>query len=461
MSYLTVKLLWGEDMKIEKIKPIPKYILKLIRKAEMQRQPQYTGYIRFYSYFAKNDGELIQITVACKNKLESPRWRCKQVVVHGIHSDKCFLKDIVLHYMGNYSVGWFDEGLQKERKWYESPDWGWQEDKYFNIYCPVLNKEYLSKFPEYKYSAVMLYPYNDIFKYLRLYEKYPQAEMLVKFGLEVYATSVQLLKKVGKDKKFRKWLIQKRNELRLGTYYVGTILIAYKTGKAFDRVQKLEAEKKSFYHQEGYKNIKRIFKTDKEVTSFLEYIQEQNTNLHSYSDYLYACEYLGLDMSIPKNRMPHNFKHWHDIRIDEYNTAKALKDEEERKELYAKFASVAEKYLSLQKETDNAFVVVIARSPQELIKEGEELCHCVGRMNYDQRFIREESLIFFVRNIAEPNKPFVTVEYSLKQHKVLQCYGEHDHRPNDNVLNFVNKKWLPYANRQLKKIQLCTTTNVA
>lgn len=450
---MTDKLLWGEDMKIEKIKPIPKYILKLIRKAETSNYLRHTGYTRFYSYFTKNDGELVQITVACKNKLDSPRWRCKQVVVHGIHSDVCFLKDIVLHFMGNYSVGWFDEGLQKKRKWYESQDWGWQEDKYFNIYCPILNKEYLTKLPEYKYSAIMQYPYNDVFKYLRIYEKYPQAEMLVKFGLANYATSVQLLKKVGKDKKFRKWLIQKRNELKYANYYVGTILIAYKTGKPLYYVQELETKKKSFYRQDGYKDIKQLFKTDKEVTALMEYLQNQNANLSSYSDYLHACEFLGLDMTLKKNRMPHNFQRWHDVRIDEYHTAKAMKDEEERKELYAKFACVAEKYLPLQKDNDSAFVVIIARSPQDLIKEGEELCHCVGRMNYDQRFIREESLIFFVRDKQTPDKPFVTVEYSLQQHKVLQCYGEHDSKPQDDILNFVNKKWLPYANKQLKIIQ--------
>ena len=74
-------------------------------------------------------------------------------------------------------------------------------------------------------------------------------------------------------------------------------------------------------------------------------------------------------------------------------------------------------------------------------------------MNYDQKFAREESLIFFIRNVNEPDTPFVTVEYSISKHKVLQCYGEHDQKPSDNVLEYVNKKWLPFANRQLKKIQ--------
>jgi hypothetical protein len=73
-------------------------------------------------------------------------------------------------------------------------------------------------------------------------------------------------------------------------------------------------------------------------------------------------------------------------------------------------------------------------------------------MNYDQKFIREESLIFFVRNADMPDVPFVTVEYSLTIRKILQCYGDNDSKPKDEVLEFVNKKWLPYANRKLKKI---------
>lgn len=157
-------------------------------------------------------------------------------------------------------------------------------------------------------------------------------------------------------------------------------------------------------------------------------------------------------MTIPKNKFPKDFKRWHDIRIDEYHTAKAFKDAEEHREMCAQFASIAEKYLPLQKDNEDKFIVVIARSPQDLIHEGDTLHHCVGRINYDQRFIREESLIFFIRNKETPDTPFVTLEYSLQNHKVLQCYGEHDTRPNEQVLNFVNNKWLPYANRQIKKI---------
>ena len=120
--------------------------------------------------------------------------------------------------------------------------------------------------------------------------------------------------------------------------------------------------------------------------------------------------------------------------------------------LFFYYSVIAEKYLPLEHDKRSAFVCIIARSPADLIREGEALHHCVGRMNYDQRFVREESLIFFSRAKEEPDTPLVTLEYSLRNHKVLQCYGEHDHKPSEDVLHYVNKVWLPYANRTIKHI---------
>ena len=104
----------------------------------------------------------------------------------------------------------------------------------------------------------------------------------------------------------------------------------------------------------------------------------------------------------------------------------------------------------MQRNLNDAYCVIIAQSPADLINEGNILHHCVGKMGYDQKFIREESLIFFVRNKSNPQIPFVTVEYSLKTNKILQCYAEHNTKPQQEVQEFINKKWLPYANRKLK-----------
>ena len=159
-----------------------------------------------------------------------------------------------------------------------------------------------------------------------------------------------------------------------------------------------------------------------------------------------------MDMTEEKNRYPHDFKRWHDIRADEYNSLKAKIDAEKRKALYEKFAAVASKYLGLEYNKKSVYVAIIAQKPSDLIHEGETLHHCVGRMGYDQKFAREETLIFFIRTKEQPDTPLVTVEYSPTQKKVLQCYGDHDSKPTEEILDFVHKKWLPYANRQIKQI---------
>jgi hypothetical protein len=351
------------------------------------------------------------------------------------------------NWLGGYMVGWHEQGLSKYKKWYETAEWCTADDKYFDPYAPVVNSELALKiFP---YSVADKYTKVNIFEYLRLYEKYPQAEYLMRLGLYQYATSTQILRKIGTDKNFRKWVINNKTELNR-TYYVSTVLSAYKTNKSLQQTQMLERAKKRLNSDKANKPIRELFKDDLE--KFFLYIEKQKTSVQSYLDYLKACNYLQLDMNEDKNRFPHDFKRWHDIRIDEYHSLKAAEDEKQRKEFYQKFAYVSEKYLPLQRNMNDSFIAIIARTPQDLVREGDYLHHCVGRMGYDQKFAREETLIFFIRNIDSPDTPFVTLEYSLSTHKVLQCYGDNDSKPNENVMTFVNKKWLPYANRKLKKL---------
>ena len=185
-------------MKIEKIKPIPKHIIARIKRADKQNNIAVPGHTRFYSYLTKNDGELVKVTVAVKEKRN--KWYCKQVAVHGVHSDKCFVKDMNFTYIAGYTVGWHSEGLTNYPCWYEYGEWGWTTDDMFDPYAPIVNREYiLEKFPEYKYSAIDRYVGVDVFKYLRLFEQYPQIEYLTKLGLHNLAMSKQILKKCGQD----------------------------------------------------------------------------------------------------------------------------------------------------------------------------------------------------------------------------------------------------------------------
>lgn len=272
----------------------------------------------------------------------------------------------------------------------------------------------------------------------------------MKAGLDGYAFSKQILQEIGKNKRFAKWLMKNRAELSRNDYNVDVIKASFRTGRPLAELQNIRKNQQALKKAVGISELRTFFKNDLE--KFVTYLATQKTSVYSYNDYFRACNYLGLNMTENKNRYPHDFKRWHDIRIDEYNTAKAMKDAEERKALYEKFAAVASKYLGLEYDKKSVYMAIIAQNPSDLIREGELLHHCVGRMGYDQKFAREESLIFFIRTKEQPDVPFVTIEYSPKQKRVLQCYGDNDTKPDDGVIEFVNKKWLPYANRKIKQL---------
>ncbi len=435
-------------IRIENIREIPKYMLDRIKKLDKTEYPKPDGHNRFYTYYTKFKNELCSVTVAVRHQYK--KWYCKQVVVHGIHNDKVLLRDITMA-MGFIKIGWYREGLTKTEKW-QDYDWGYNQDKYFQMDCAtIVNPEYILTLPQYKYSAVDKYEYKNKFHYLRFYEKYPQCEYLVKAGLSKFATSVQILKKCLKDKQFCKWLYKNKDEISSNKCYIPALISAYKRNKPIKEVQRMLDFKKHFSTQGSFTRIKEMF--GDEVDKLLKYLAKQDTDGYCYNDYLNACLYLNLDMNEEKNRYPHDFKRWHDIRIDQYHTTKAEKDKQERKKLYNKFEKVAKKYAPLERLfVKDDYICIIALSPSQLIYEGEQLNHCVGRMNYDQKFAREESLIFFIRNRLAPNTPLVTLEYSIKNKKILQCYGYGDTKPAEDILHFANKVWLPYANRKLKKI---------
>lgn len=362
------------------IKPIPKNILKQIKKLDESLTSSPSSFRRFYSYLDKFKGKLVRVFVAVKNRYKN--WYCKQVIIQTVHRQDCLIKDIMFGNLCGHVVDWYDLGLQKEPKWYAG-DWGLQNKKYFTPYAPIVNKEYVYKFKEYKYSLASEYTYNDFFKYLKIYEEYPQVEYLMKLGLSEFATSKTLIKKMIKDKKFVKWIIQNADTIRHKEIYISTLLNAYKHKTSILETQQIESIAKTFCHHEHYQWVKRTFNGN--MQEFYKYIIEQKTNTFSYCDYLKACNYLHIDMSLPKNRIPHEFEKWHQIRIDEYHTAKAKDDEEMNKKRAIKFKEIANKYLPLEQNNGSGFAIIIAKSPAELEYEGNNLHHCVGKMGYDQK----------------------------------------------------------------------------
>ena len=444
------------------IKPIPKTIVATIKREDKKHYKTPCGNTRCYSYLATWKKELVKITVAVKHYKE--QWYCKQVAVHGLRSTNALVKDVEFFTVAGYVFGWHDIKACSRKKYWEDGKWYSCNGKYFDMFAPCVNLDYLERFPEYQYSEYKNAHFTEILGYLRLYEEFPEAEYLIKSGLKYYATSKTILRQIRKDKSFHKWLVVHRDsDMENGRYYCNSILYAYKYNLPLKQAHTLEYRKRHLiadYH--GKDIIKYAFKkgVQGEYERYFVYKDKHGISDYLYLDYIRACNFLNLDCHDDNIRYPKDFQRWHDIRIGEQRVIKAeeerLQKEEARKAKEAvvkNFLIAAEKYLPLAGFTeDEHYAIFIAQSPAELVKEGNALSHCVGYNGYDKKMASQETLIFFVRKIEELDKPFVTIEYSLKNKQVLQCYAYKNTKPDEKVLEFVNNKWLPHANQQLEKI---------
>ena len=225
------------------IKPIPKTIVAAIKREDKKHHKTPCGNSRCYSYLATQHKELVKVTVAVKHYKD--KWYCKQVAVHGLRSENALVKDIEYFTIAGYVIGWHDIKACSRKKYWEDGIWYSCNGKYFDLYAPCVNLDYLEQFPEYQYSEYKNAHYKEILSYLRLYEQFPEAEYLVKSGLKYYATSKTILKKMRKDKSFHKWLVaHKDNNMIAGKYYCNAILHAYANNVPIKQADMLEYRKR-------------------------------------------------------------------------------------------------------------------------------------------------------------------------------------------------------------------------
>lgn len=433
-------------MRWEDIRPIPEEIAERIREADRNaRIGRQKSITIIYAYYTEMGGDLCQIRVAAKHYRD--QLLMKQVAVHRLHGDECLTRDMVFTYVAGYTVDWSAEAGRKPRRDY-CHDW-WQAKDFFETDAIDVNLDYVMGLDAYRYSAVDLAGVRKTRCYLREYEQHPIIELLAKCGIGYLYDSKKIVEKLEKDKGFRSFIFKNSSHIRSATY-ISAILSAYRDHITIDEAQRKETFKTSIRRM---RNTSRMLRETGEYDRLAQYLSDQKKPcaVDQYEDYLTACLALGVDMADTKNRYPRDFRHWHDIRTAEYASLRAERDAKANKEFTKAFADVAGKYLALEL-AENEYLCVIAKAPADLVREGSYLHHCVGRMGYDQNFAREKSLIFFVRRTDEPTIPYVTIEYSPTERRVLQCYGAYNRSLDADTLAFVQKKWLPYANRQLKSI---------
>lgn len=295
--------------------------------------------------------------------------------------------------------------------------------------------------------------------YIRLYRKHPKVcEMLMKYKLYRFINE-KAIEMLESNLAFLRWVARNAREISSSHMAPRTAFNAYKknpSGDPSDYAHSL-ACRCAVGREIAFSNKEVYHKALKYATQerILRYQEEQNISSQSYGDYLIACDWLRLDFSDTKVLFPHNFREMHDNYTTQYfewvSNQEKNKAKKEAATLNLRMASMAKKFAFLGDFSLDGICVVVAKSKMELIDEGAALHHCVGKMGYDKRQARGESIICFIRKTDEPFTPYVTAEVKVtaQQLRIVQCYGDRDKQVPE--LAGFTAAWMKAVNKEYRK----------
>ena len=317
-------------------------------------------------------------------------------------------------------------GKEDFNVWYNGAGW-----KPCNVDSIILNLDVLAE-TRYKWCA---FKGNgaDLMAHLVKYRENPvSTELFAKLGLK---PTSRLMERASKDGQFRRFVFENADEIFL--YGTNAAFYAYEHNVSLQEGQRVTCFERATKVSVG-KSIPEIKGTLIDRIKLQDYIDDNDINCGSYNDYLKAIKYLRLDLRDTKNVFPKDFARMHDLRIDEYASVQAKADKRARRQLDKDFHKAAAEARPIAEYANGEYVVVIPQQICELIREGDLLHHCVGRMGYDKKMANGTSLIAFVRKATDIGRPLVTVEFDLKALAVKQAYGDHDSKPKEDVQTFVS-----------------------
>ena len=152
-----------------------------------------------------------------------------------------------------------------------------------------------------------------------------------------------------------------------------------------------------------------------------------------YRDYLNMSADLGLDLSHKSVRYPADCVEAHNRVQKQIELCRAEIDD-------ARFKKNTEAIYEAIGNADfqsAGFCIVLPQSRADFIAEGHALNHCVGSQSmYYENHMKGKRMIFFVRKVAEPDKPFFTMEADVQNRSILQLYGFGDSSAPKEVRRF-------------------------
>ncbi len=131
-----------------------------------------------------------------------------------------------------------------------------------------------------------------------------------------------------------------------------------------------------------------------------------------YRDYLDMCRKMGYDMKNSFVLFPKDLQKSHDKTARRY---KQRKDALVKRDFIAIYQQLSGQ-LDFEKD---GMKIVYPATPDDVVKEGHALHHCVG--SYTERVAGKECIILFLRKCSEEEKSFYTVE--VRNRKAVQVRG--------------------------------------
>lgn len=170
----------------------------------------------------------------------------------------------------------------------------------------------------------------------------------------------------------------------------------------------------------------------KRLIEYLAYeldVRQGMTNLRNsmniYADYIKFSKALGTKFE----RYPKSLMLRHDIAYKYYDIISKSENITEN------FKKSSEKIKYLEGKIDDDYAIVIPESPEDLIKEGEELSHCVK--SYIQTVSTGDVQIGFLRKADDLETPLYTLEF--RKNALVQFAGYCNCRPDDKAKAAIDK----------------------
>ena len=314
--------------------------------------------------------------------------------------------------------------------------YAWRIDEKPLVLYPHNLDRVLSGTP-FQYSALSIAAKKllvEPFEYLQTEKKTPKLEFIVKAGLMGVARQVLGYGWYGDVERAKNFLFDKVKSLKdLGIDNPSELeecraltvqeLIARKEIKKWKIERGARAAAIEFIEKLNYRSGEDFVYSFLSRQSLFKYWLTQKEQyphasdfLRDYTDYISDAKTLGCNLNDTKISKPHNFKLMHDWAMREVKIT-------EKQVFDAQILAIHASVHTLCEWSDKKYTIVMPSTSREIVQEGVNQSHCVGR--YCERVASGESIVLFVRRKAAPDKSWYTMEIKPDMNglDIVQCRG--------------------------------------